>query len=350
MSTQQWQLNQGQLRTLVVLAAAAVGFYLCFALAQPFLSSLIMALVLGLLLLPLHRRIERLLPWPSAAAFLSVAIGGVVIILPSLFVAHQLGREAAIGAGYLENLLRHTEWRETAAGYPRIAEAVAWIEQRLHPAGMLADLASWLTSRSTLFLRGSVTQLINAVLTFYLLFYILRDRHQARRLLVSISPLSDAETDEVIRRLTDTVYATVFGTVVVAGVQGTLGGLMFWWLGLPSPVLWALVMALLAIVPVLGTFVVWVPAAIFLALNGAWAKAVILTAWGGGLVGTIDNLLYPMLVGNRLRLHTVPTFIGMVGGIFLFGTPGLVLGPAIIAVTQTLLNILRRRFDSVPAH
>ncbi|HET8995425.1 MAG TPA: AI-2E family transporter [Acetobacteraceae bacterium] len=348
MSTQQWQLNQSQLRTLVVLAAAAVGFYFCFALARPFLSPLTMGLVLGLLLLPLHRRIERSLPWPSAAAFVSVAVAGVVIIVPGLFVAHQLGREAAIGAGYLEHLLRDTEWRDAAAGYPRIAEVVVWIEQRLNPAGMLADLASWLTSRSTLLLRGSVTQLINGILTFYLLFYVLRDRHQARRLLASISPLSDAETDELIQRFTDTVHATVFGTVVVAGVQGALGGLMFWWLGLPSPMLWALVMALLAVVPVLGTFVVWVPAAIFLALSGAWVKAVILVAWGGGLVATIDNLLYPILVGNRLRLHPVPTFIGMIGGMFLFGTSGLVLGPAIIAVTQALLNILRRRFESAP--
>lgn len=349
MSAQQWRPNEGQFRTVVILAAAAVGFYFCFALARPFLSPLTMGLVLGLLLLPLHRRIERYLPWPSVAAFVSVVIAGLVIIVPSLFVAHQLGREAAIGAGYLENLLRHTEWREAAVGYPRMAEAVTWLQQRLNPAGILADLASWLTSRSTLLLRGSVTQLINAILAFYLLFYVLRDRHQARRLLASISPLSDAETDELIRRFSDTVHATVFGTVVVAGVQGALGGLMFWWLSLPSPMLWALVMALLAIVPVLGTFVVWVPAAIFLALNGAWVKAVILTAWGGGLVATVDNLLYPILVGNRLRLHTVPTFIGMIGGMFVFGTPGLVLGPAIIAVTQTLLNILRRRFETAPA-
>lgn len=349
MSTREWQLNEGQLRTLVILAAAALGFYLCYALARPFLSSLTMGLVLGLLLLPVHRRIERYLPWPSVAAFVSVALAGVVIIVPSLFVVHQLGREAAIGAGYLENVLRDTEWREAAAGYPRIAEAVTWIEQRLNPAGVLADLASWLTARSTLLLRGSIAQLVNGVLTFYLLFYFLRDRHQARRLLASVSPLSEAETDAIVRRFSDTVQATVFGTLVVAGVQGALAGLMFWWLGLPSPMLWALVMALLAVIPVLGTFVVWVPAAIFLALNGAWVKALVLTLWGGGLVATIDNLLYPVLVGNRLRLHTVPTFIGIVGGILLFGTPGLVLGPAIIAVTQALLNILRRRFDSASA-
>jgi predicted PurR-regulated permease PerM len=88
---------------------------------------------------------------------------------------------------------------------------------------------------------------------------------------------------------------------------------MFWWLSLPTPLLWGLVMGLLAIVPVLGAFVVWIPAAIFLALDGNWEKAIILFLWGGLVVSSIDNLLYPMLVGNRLKLHTVPAFISLVG-------------------------------------
>jgi predicted PurR-regulated permease PerM len=106
----------------------------------------------------------------------------------------------------------------------------------------------------------------------------------------------------------DTIHATVFGTLTVAAVQGVLGGLIFWWLGLPAPILWGAVMALLAIVPVLGAFVVWLPVAIFLAASGQWGQAVILALWGTVVVGLIDNLLYPMLVGKRLRLHTVPVF------------------------------------------
>ncbi|MER9358587.1 AI-2E family transporter [Mesorhizobium sp. M0500] len=134
----------------------------------------------------------------------------------------------------------------------------------------------------------------------------------------------------------------------VAAVQGTLAGLMFWWLGLPTPIFWGLVMGLLAIVPVLGAFVIWVPAAVYLALQGAWASAAILTVWGGVIVGGIDNLLYPMLVGNRLRLHTVVAFIGAVGGIVLFGASGLVLGPAVIAITISLIDVLKTRLTDRP--
>ena len=149
----------------------------------------------------------------------------------------------------------------------------------------------------------------------------------------------------MLTRFAETVHATLLGTVVVAAVQGTLGGLMFWWLGLPTPVFWGLVMGLLAIVPVLGAFVIWVPAAIYLALEGAWGSSLILAIWGGVIIAGIDNLLYPMLVGNRLRLHTVVAFIGSVGGILLFGASGLVLGPAAIAVTISLVDIVKKRLS-----
>ncbi len=111
-----------------------------------------------------------------------------------------------------------------------------------------------------------------------------------------------------------------------------------------SPLLWGLVMALLAVVPVLGAFfVVWIPAAIFLALDGSWEKAVILVSWGGLVVGGIDNLLYPMLVGNRLNLHTVPAFISLVGGLALFGPAGIILGPMAVTITMMLLDVWRTR-------
>ena len=117
---------------------------------------------------------------------------------------------------------------------------------------------------------------------------------------------------------------------------------MFWWLGLPAPFLWGIVMGLLAVVPVLGAFVIWVPAAIFLLLDGSEGKALLLTLWGAVVVGGIDNLLYPMLVGRRLKMHTVLAFISLVGGLIVFGPAGLILGPVIFTVTRLLLEIWRR--------
>jgi len=118
---------------------------------------------------------------------------------------------------------------------------------------------------------------------------------------------------------------------------------MFWWLDLPAPLFWGVLMGLLAIVPFLGALVIWAPAAIFLAPNGDVQSAIILTLWGTLVVGLVDNVLYPALVGQRLMLHTVTSFIAVVGGLLLFGTSGIVLGPIIVVGAQTLLEIWRSR-------
>ena len=118
---------------------------------------------------------------------------------------------------------------------------------------------------------------------------------------------------------------------------------MFWWLGLPAPALWGVMMGLLALVPVLGAFIVWIPAAVFLALEGSWGKALVLTAWGAVVIGLIDNLLYPSLVGNRLRLHTLVVFIAILGGLSVFGAAGLFLGPALVTVALELRRMWRVR-------
>ncbi len=156
-------------------------------------------------------------------------------------------------------------------------------------------------------------------------------------------PLTEKEADRVFVQVSDTIHATVFGTVLVALAQGILGGLIFWWLGLPGPLLWGLVMGLLAIVPLLGAFVVWGPVALFQLLQGNWGTALILTVWGTIVIGLIDNFLYPILVGRRLRLHTLPVFFAIVGGVMFFGAAGLVLGPVILALTLALVDIWQRR-------
>jgi predicted PurR-regulated permease PerM len=118
---------------------------------------------------------------------------------------------------------------------------------------------------------------------------------------------------------------------------------MFWWLGLPAPLLWGLVMGALAVVPVLGAFIIWIPAALFLALDGSWGKALILAFWGSVIVGGIDNVIYPILVGNRLRLHTIPAFMAIIGGLIVFGPSGLILGPVVLTATMSLLEIWQHR-------
>jgi predicted PurR-regulated permease PerM len=235
------------------------------------------------------------------------------------------------------------DWRHKLEHQPRLAPWVRRIDRNIDLPGLAKSLNSWLTTTAGSLVRGSFLQAIDFCLTFYLLFFFLRDRDAAIAFLRLASPVSDAATTKLLGRIGDTVHAGVYGTLAVASVQGLLGGLMFWWLGLPAPLLWGVVMALLAVFPVLGAFVVWIPATLYLALEGSWGKAIILTLWGMLVVGTIDNLLRPVLVGNRLKLHTVLTFLSVVGGIILFGPVGILLGPVILTLTTGLLEAWPRQ-------
>jgi predicted PurR-regulated permease PerM len=159
----------------------------------------------------------------------------------------------------------------------------------------------------------------------------------------SVLPLADREADGLLQRVDDTIHATIFGTVVVAIVQGAMGGVLFGFMGIPGAVLWGVMMGLFAMVPYLGAFVVWGPMAAFLGMQGEWGKALILTGYGALAIGLIDNLLYPYLVGQRLRQHTVIAFFAILGGVNVFGATGLILGPVIFSVAFFLFDLWRRR-------
>ena len=220
------------------------------------------------------------------------------------------------------------------------------MQPRLDFAAILSNATTWLTNLGASIVQGSLSHVLTVLLTFYLLFYFLRDRREVLQHARLLSPLTEAETDRLFLKVSDTIHGVIFGTVIAAGVQGLLGGIAFWLLGLSNPLLWGVVMGLLAIIPVLGAFVVWVPAALYLALTGEWGKAALLTAWGGIVVGGVDNILHPILAGGRVRMHTITMFIAIVGGLIVFGPSGLLLGPLATAITMSLLEVWRARIPA----
>jgi len=328
---------------IVLVAATALLLFLCWQIIQPFVASVAWALALAIIAHPLHGWIARRIDKPSLAAGLAVFIIALVIVAPAIFVGHSIVKEAAAGMQAVHSSVESGSWREQLARSPRLGGAVTALETQANLGSHLQGMAAEIGKRVSQVVTGSAWAVIELLLTLFVLFYLFRDRREALGTLRSLVPLSEPETDEVFARVANTIHATTYGTLVVAAVQGALGGLMFWWLGLPAPILWGAVMALLGTVPVLGAFVVWVPAAIFLAASGQPGKAALLTAWGGIVIALIDNLLYPVLVGKRLRLHTVPVFFAIVGGLAIFGAAGLILGPVVLALTDAILEIWRRR-------
>lgn len=338
--------SRRQIRVLALTAITIVGLYLCYQMVLPFVPAVAWAVALAAVFLPAHQRLEARVRRPNLAASITVAAIVLLVAVPAAFVAERIVAQALAGAGTISERVESGEWQRALDGSPRLATLAERLSRQIDLPGAVAAITAWLTNSFASAVMGSVRQAIGLVLTFYLLYYLLRDRALALATLRAFSPLSDADTDRLVARVDDTIHATVYGTVAMAVVQGTLGGLMFWWLGLPAPVLWGVVMGLLAVVPVLGAFVIWIPAALLLALDGEWAKAIVLTVWGGVVVAGIDNVLYPVLVGNRLRMHTVPAFIAVVGGLMVFGSSGVILGPVTLTVTMLLLEVWRSRTAS----
>ncbi len=328
----------------MLLGVTLGGITLCSLLAMPFLSALVWALALSVLVAPFHQWLEAKLRRPNLAALLCVVLIGLVALGAATFVAQRLVQEATKGVELIGAKVDSGEWRRALAPYPWAAPVVGWLEAQ-DLAGTTKAAAGWLTTTGASLLTGSLREGLGLVVTFYLLFFFLRDRHAGLRRLRSLSPLTRPEMDRLCGRVGDTIHATIYGTLAVAAVQGLLGGLMFWVLGLPAPLFWGVVMALLAVVPLLGAFVIWIPAALFLAMEGEWGKSVVLAIWGGVVVSTIDNLLRPHLVGERLKLHSVLAFISAVGGIVVFGTAGLVLGPLILTIMIELLALWGERVE-----
>ncbi|WP_417622003.1 AI-2E family transporter [Parasphingorhabdus sp.] len=329
--------------TVILIAGVFAGLIVCYFIAAPFLPAIVWSVTLALLFMPLQVRLEKWVRSPSLAACLAVMLAALLVVVPSVIISGLLLNEAMRGAVHMAEIVNPDTWTRMAEDNDMLAPVVSQISGWVDLTGLLDNLASSLSAWSGSFIQGSIKGLITMLVTFFFLFYFLRDRGNVIGQLEAMLPFTESEFAVLTGRVSDTIYASVYGTMVVATVQGALGGLMFWWLGLPSPFFWGFIMGLLAIVPFLGAFVVWVPAAVILAVSGDLISAIILALWGTIVVGLIDNIIYPILVGGRLRLHSAVSFVAILGGLVLFGPSGVVLGPLIFAVSQSLLLIARGR-------
>jgi len=324
------------LLTLVIL-------WLCCRIAYPFLPALTGALVLATITARPYDLLKRRIGHPTLSAAIMLIAVLVVIILPLSMGVVGISRHVSD----VVSVARNGSAQRSAAGlldrHPKVAELVNEVANRID----MDQSTQTATRVATGWFGGLVSNSFKAVaqigIMLFVLFFLVRDREQALAGIRSFLPLEDGEVDYLLERLTDTIYATVLGRLVVASVQGTLSGLAYWALGVPSPLLWALLTFALSSIPGLGAFLVWLPIAIYLGIAEHWVKAGIMAVWGGLVVSTIDNVLYPTLVGSRLQLHTVPIFLSVLGGILFFGVPGLVLGPLLLTIALSLMHIWRRR-------
>ncbi|MXS83539.1 AI-2E family transporter [Nitrosomonas oligotropha] len=339
-----YRLEEKTFLVLLVTASLAFAWIL-----WPFFGAILWGTVMAIVFAPVFRRLsESMRQSPSAAALTTILIIIVLVILPLMLIATSLMQEAAslydmIHAGKLDfGLYFHQVWDALPA----------WIQKMMVQLGLTnlvavqEKLAVGLRQGSQFFATqilniGQFTFhiIVNVCVMLYLLFFLLRDGDALFRNIKKAIPLQAEQQRVLFAKFTTAVRATVKGGIFVAILQGMLGGLIFWFLGIHAPLLWGVIMAFLSLLPAIGASLVWLPVAIYLLATGALWQGLILIAFGALVMGLADNFLRPALVGKDTKLPNYVVLISTLGGLQIFGLNGLIIGPAIAAMFMVVWEI-----------
>ncbi|TFZ03888.1 AI-2E family transporter [Ramlibacter humi] len=336
-----------------------VGFTAAFlGVLAPLAGAVLWALFLALVFWPMHLRVRRLVKKrPSLAAFLTLLTIVLIVIVPLALVSASVAQQASV----LYQKVKTGEFQPALSLQHAMDTLPAWAQSILHRLDLwdlpaVLQRAGEMVSRSSQAITSSLVGAGKVTLDFvvsffvmlYVLFFLLRDGAALAARIEQAVPLQPHQTRKLLAQFVAVVRATVKGNVVIALVQGLLGGLAFWYLDVPGPVLWGALMALLSLLPAVGAALVWGPVALWMMFAGQLWEGVGLIVWGTVVIGVVDNVLRPVLVGRDTRMPDYLVLVATVGGISLFGLNGFVIGPVIAAmflVSWNLLTEVRRQSD-----
>jgi predicted PurR-regulated permease PerM len=328
----------------IFIGVTGFALYLAVLVLSPFLHVLAWAAVLAILCYPMHQRLVKKTGRVTFSAAVTSAVAVLAVVVPLVLVGGvALAQLLAIVQSVPDTSPGHHDIAE------RLAAVLAWLLRRL---GMDADAAAaWQRQHLgelardaglyTVWFAAGVTDVIASFMfVVFALFLLLREGPRIVTVILDLLPFERRRGEAVVFRIRDVVYGSMHGVVVIALVQGALCGAMFWLVGLPSAALWGAATVVTSVMPLLGAAAVWGPAALYLALTHDWERAIVLAVWGAGVVSSIDNVLRPRLVGDRVGLSELAMFFALLGGVRAFGLVGIVLGPVIFATIASIVDVL----------
>ena len=343
---------------LWLLVATSIAFG---AIIWPYFGAVLWGVVAAIVFAPLNRYLTRISGQRAGlAAIVSVILVVLLVIVPLMVIASSLVVEAT---GLYERI---QSGQIDLGQYLRgVGEAIpAWMQGLLDRFDLtsLEEIRDRLSQLFSQFLQALLSRavtvgqstfqfIVSLGVMLYLLYFLLRDGSSLTRRIKQAIPLHDHQRDALLEKFAVVVRATVKGSVLVAALQGALGGIIFWFLGIHAPVLWAVLMAFLSLLPAVGAGIVWAPVALYLLLSGAIWKGIVLIVFGMLVIGLVDNLLRPILVGKSTRIPDYVVLISTLGGISVFGLNGFVIGPMIAAMFIAVWDIFsstRETFNRSP--
>jgi predicted PurR-regulated permease PerM len=319
--------------------------YLVFRISEPFLAPLAWAGVLVVLFYPLHRRLERRWgkTWAASASTTGVTL---ILIVPAIFIAVAFVRQSidAVRAAEQAFEIDHVAW--VGHGWERISQHIPGTSPE-----DLSNFAKQSGEKLGSFLASQVGPMVKNLFGFFFdlfviilaMFYFFRDADDLMASLRQILPFEEEHSELMIRDSHELIFASVTSSLVAAAFHALVGGIGFAVTGIGAPVFWGVLMGFFSLVPVIGSAFIWLPAAIGLMLKGHIAAGIFLILLCSVLVGTVDNLIRPWMISGRAQLSGLLIFIGVLGGIAVFGLLGVVLGPIVVALAASLLELYRQR-------
>lgn len=317
-----------------------VAGFLLWEMFLPFSGAVALAAIITTICYPLYERVRRITPFKNAslASFLTTVLVVIIVLVPLSVLGLFIFREAAAiytivnstdGTFSLEQQLTHVEVavQDFAPGF------------EINFAEYIQTGAEFITSNIANIFKGTASTILLFFITLISTFYFFRDGKDFTKYLISVSPLSDEEDSIILRRLGRSVRSVAVGTVLVAIIQGTLTALGFAIFGFDRFVLWGSIAAFGALVPGIGTSIVFIPAIIYLLVNGSYLFAVGLSIWAALAVGLIDNILGPYIISRGGALHPFMILLSVLGGIAFFGPIGFILGPVILSLFKVLIEL-----------
>lgn len=329
---------------LIVVVSLALGWIL-----TSFYGAILWGVVIAIMFEPVHRRLLQMMPQrPTLAALAMIVLIIMIVILPLTTIAASLTRQgAAVVAKVQSGEIDFGKlFQQVLDALPHWATGILESFGIASLGGMQAKLSAGLVKGSQLIAaqalnigQSTFEFIVNVAIMLYLLFFLFRDGHALSRRVKDAIPLRVELRDALLEKFTVVIRATVKGSLLMALAQGALGGLIFWILGIHAAMLWAVLMAFLSLLPAVGSGLVWMPVALYLIATSSFLQGAILIAYGFLVIGLVDNLLRPMLVGKDTKLPDYVVLISTLGGIETFGLNGFVIGPVIAAMFIAVWDI-----------
>lgn len=328
------------------LAILFILFYLFYKVLSPFLITIAWAMVLSITFYPLYRVFLKYIKRSWAASFITLIIILFIMIGPFSYIVGSLVGEItdvyrALDEKGFETLAKIQTHPRIAGIFEKISSYKVFegVDFQQSAVQTLKSLGRSIAEHTKDIFKNAVLLLVNFIIMCITIFYFLKDGNTLASFIKKLLPFSEAQKDRLEHRVKEMVIAAIYGGLAVGVAQGTLGGIAFVFLGLPSPIFWGTAMAIFSLVPLFGCFTIWGSASAILLLSGSYAKGIGLFFYGVLIISSIDNIIKPLVIGGRTKLHTLLVFFSVLGGINFLGFLGFILGPLITALCLSLFEI-----------